>query len=104
VSAVHEEALIRDLLGKIDEVARAHGAERVRSLTVWVGALSHLTEDQFRSRFGQAAVGTAADGADIRIRRSDDLSDPRAQGVVLESVVVDTGELEGSLTSGALDR
>ncbi|MCI4340118.1 MAG: hydrogenase maturation nickel metallochaperone HypA [Thermoplasmata archaeon] len=88
---MHEEALLRDLLRKTGEVAAANGATRVRSLTVWVGALSHLSDSQFRARFALAAEGSVAEGAQLRIERSEDVSDPRAQGIVLVSVEVSPG-------------
>jgi len=87
---MHEEALLKDLVRKLDEVARSNGAVRVLGFTVWIGGLSHLTEEQLRARFPLAAEGTVAEGARIAVERSSDLSDPRAQGVVLVSVEVDT--------------
>ena len=86
---MHEEALLRDLLRKIGEVARREGAGRVTGLTVRVGALAHLTDAQFLARFPEAARGSVAEGARIRIEHASDLSDPRAQGIVLVSVQVD---------------
>jgi hydrogenase nickel incorporation protein HypA/HybF len=89
---MHEEALLRDIVRKIDQVARAQGARRVRGVTVWIGGLSHLTEAAFRARFPIAAEGTPAEGATVRIEQSHDVSDPRAQGVVLVSVDVDADD------------
>jgi len=86
---MHEEALLKDLVRKLEEVARAHGVDQVRGFTVWIGGLSHLTEEQFRARFPLMARGTAAEGARIRVERSSDLADPRAQGVVLVNVEID---------------
>jgi hydrogenase nickel incorporation protein HypA/HybF len=86
---MHEEALLHDLFRKLDEVARENGSGRIRGLTVWIGGLSHLTEEQLRARFPDAARGTAAEGARLEVQHSTDLTDPRAQGVVLVSVDVD---------------
>ena len=86
---MHEEALVRDLLRKATEVATASGASRVTGLTVWVGALAHLTEDQFRARFAMAARRSPVEGARLTVQRSDDVGDPRAQGIVLVNIEVD---------------
>jgi hydrogenase nickel incorporation protein HypA/HybF len=98
---MHEEALIQDLLRKLDEVARANGADRIRGFTVWIGGLSHLTEEQLRGRFPLAARATVAEGARIRIERSTNLEDPRAQGVVLVSVDIDNGPSVPGIASSA---
>ena len=55
---------------------------------MWLGALSHFTPEHFREHFDDAARGTLAEGAEVDATLDDDLADPRAQGVVLESVVV----------------
>jgi len=94
---MHEEAVLRDLVRKLDEVARTNGVPRIRGFTVWIGGLSHLTEEQLRGRFPMAARGTAAEGARLRVERSTDLTDPRAQGVVLVNVDLD----EPDATAGA---
>ena len=87
---MHEKALMDDLIAKILDVAAAEGNARVTRITVWLGALSHFTPEHFREHFDDAARGTLAEGAEIDARLDDDISDPRAPGVVLESVVVAT--------------
>jgi len=77
-----------DLMAKILAVADAEGGARVTRIAVWLGALSHFTPEHFREHFDDAARGTLAEGARVEVRLDDDLTDPRAQGVVLESVVV----------------
>lgn len=86
---MHEEALLRDLLRKIDEVARRHGARRVTGVSVWIGALSHLSPSWLRGRWELATAGSIAAGARLTVRLSTDAADPRAAGVVLESVETD---------------
>lgn len=83
---MHEKALLDDLMRKIDEVARAEGGVRVRRIRVHLGVLSHFTVEHFREHFADAARGTLAEGADVVATLGDDPEDPRAQGVVLESV------------------
>jgi hydrogenase nickel incorporation protein HypA/HybF len=85
---MHEKALLDDLLAKILAVAEAEGGARVTRITVWLGALSHFTEEHFREHFVDASAGTLAAGAEVRATLDDDPTDPRAQGVVLESVEV----------------
>ena len=85
---MHERALMDDLMAKIIGVADAEGGVRVTRIRVWLGALSHFTPEHFREHFDDAARGTLAEGAAVEATLDDDLSDPRAQGVVLESVVV----------------
>jgi hydrogenase nickel incorporation protein HypA/HybF len=85
---MHEKALMDDLMAKILDVADAEGGARVTRIRVWLGALSHFTPEHFRQHFDDAALGTPAEGAEVEAILDDDLADPRAQGVVLESVVV----------------
>jgi len=85
---MHEKALMDDLMAKILAVAEAEGGARVTRIAVWLGALSHFTPEHFREHFDDAARGTLAEGARVEVTLDDDLTDPRAQGVVLESVVV----------------
>jgi hydrogenase nickel incorporation protein HypA/HybF len=85
---MHERAVMDDLMAKIIGVADAEGGVRVTRIRVWLGALSHFTPEHFREHFDAAARGTLAEGAAVEATLDDDLSDPRAQGVVLESVVV----------------
>jgi len=85
---MHEKALMDDLMAKILGVAAAQGDARVTQIKVWLGALSHFTPEHFREHFDDAARGTAAEGAEIMATLDDDPTDPRAQGVVLESVSV----------------
>lgn len=86
---MHEMSLISGLMNKIDAVARAHDAPRVRGVRVWLGALSHISADHFREHFVQGAKGTRAEGARLEIDVSSDTSDPQAQDILLRSVDVD---------------
>jgi hydrogenase nickel incorporation protein HypA/HybF len=83
---MHEEALLRHLLEKVVEVARANGLERVRRVRLWVGAFAHLSEDQLRARWALASAGTVAEGSTLDLEVSDDPTDPRAQEIVLQSL------------------
>jgi len=83
---MHERALLDDLMRKILEVSAANGGARVTGVRVWLGALSHFTAEHFVEHFVDAAAGTVAEDAIVEATLDADPTDPRAQGVVLESV------------------
>jgi hydrogenase nickel incorporation protein HypA/HybF len=56
---------------------------------VKLGALSHFSPDHFREHFEQASRGTVAEGASLEIELLTDISDPRAQDVIVESVDIE---------------
>lgn len=85
---MHEYSLMADLLRKIVRIADETKAERVTSVKVKLGALSHITADHFREHFEEAIRGTVVDGATLRIEQMTDQADPNAQEIVLESVDV----------------
>jgi hydrogenase nickel incorporation protein HypA/HybF len=87
---MHEQALMRDVVAKVEGVARADGASRVTRIRVRFGALSHLTPEHFREHFDDAARGTIAEGAEVDAVLLGDLDDPNAGEVVLESVEVES--------------
>lgn len=86
---MHEHALMADVMRKIDEVAQTDGAARVTRIAVRLGALSHFTPDHFREHFVDASRGTIAEAAVVDAVLDDDIADPRARDVVLESVEVE---------------
>ena len=86
---MHERALMTDLMREIEAVAAADGATRVTRVSVRLGALSHFTSEHFREHFVDASQGTLAEGADVEAVLAEDLGDPRAAGVVLESIEVE---------------
>ncbi|MGI9417655.1 MAG: hydrogenase/urease maturation nickel metallochaperone HypA [Geminicoccaceae bacterium] len=87
---MHEASLMIGLMRQIDGIAREEGAKRVTKVKVWCGALSHMTEAHFAEHFRQAAEGTLAEGATLDVTVSDDLTNDRAQDVLLESIDVET--------------
>ena len=40
---MHEASLMRDVMARIQRLAEAEGAHRVTGLSVWLGALSHMS-------------------------------------------------------------
>ena len=85
---MHEQALMDDLVAKILAVAEAEGGARVTRIRVRLGALSHFTPEHFREHFDDAARARSPRVQTSRPSSTTDRTDPRAQGVVLESVVV----------------
>ena len=86
---MHETALVRDVVRRIEDVARATGARRVTGAKVWLGALSHLSAEHFREHFAIEAQGSIAASATLSIEASGDLDHPLAQHVRLESIDLD---------------
>jgi hydrogenase nickel incorporation protein HypA/HybF len=86
---MHETALVRDIVRRIADLARAAGARRVDTAKIWLGALSHLSAEHFREHFVIEAQGTPAAAARLDIEVSDDPNDPDAQHIRLQSVEID---------------
>jgi hydrogenase nickel incorporation protein HypA/HybF len=85
---MHEFSLIKDLIRKISTIAHEQHASKVLSVTVKLGALSHISPDHFREHFNHATRGTAAEGAELHIEIVNDINDPTAQEVLLENIEV----------------
>jgi hydrogenase nickel incorporation protein HypA/HybF len=86
---VHEASLMKNLMGKVEQLAREHGAGRVTRVSVKLGALSHFSPDHFREHFEQASRGTVAEGASLEVELLTDISDWRAQDVILDSADIE---------------
>jgi hydrogenase nickel incorporation protein HypA/HybF len=87
---MHEEAMLKDVIRKAEEVARREGATRVTRVRLWVGARSHLAGPELKDRWAHAVTGTALSGAEVVIETSDDRGDPNAETVMLRSLDVDS--------------
>lgn len=85
---MHEASLMKDLMRKIESVAQDQHAARITSVSVSLGALSHMSADHFREHFAVASEGTMAEGAELKIEVLTDLNDPHAQEILLKSVDV----------------
>jgi hydrogenase nickel incorporation protein HypA/HybF len=86
---MHETTLVRDIVRRIDDLARATNARRVTGAKIWLGALSHLSAEHFREHFAMEARDTLAARAVLDIEVSEDPDDPHAQHVRLDSVDLD---------------
>ena len=83
---MHDQALMRDVLGRIVDLAGDERVTGVTRISVRLGALSHFTPEHFLQHFEDAARGTVAEGAAVDATIDGDTTGPNAQGVVLESV------------------
>ena len=83
---MHEKHLTEDLVRELEAIAAREGGTRVTRIRVRLGALSHFTPDHFGEHFEDAARGTVAEGATVQAELSSDVTDPGAQGVLLETV------------------
>ena len=92
---MHETALVRNLVHRVEKLCADEEAERVVEVSVWLGALCHMSPEHFADHFRQEASGTCADQAHLRIETSDDINHPHAQDVLLQSL-----ELEAEDGSG----
>ena len=85
---MHELSLIKDLIRKITTIAREQHASKVLSVTVKLGALSHISQDHFRDHFVYASRGTISEGARLNIEFMTDVTDPQSQEVLIENIEV----------------
>ena len=85
---MHEFSLIKDLIHKITIIAHEQHASKVLSVTVKLGALSHMSPDHFRDHFVLASRGTISEGARLNIELMTDVTDPQSQEVLIENIEV----------------
>lgn len=83
---MHEQALMKDVMRKLEAEARSEGGRRVTRIRVRLGALSHFTPEHFREHFVDASRGTIAEGAAVDAEVGTDPTDAHARSVVLESI------------------
>lgn len=81
---------MRAIMKRIDEIAQLEGARRVSGVSVWLGALSHMSADHFTEHFNESAAGSIAEGAALDIEVSDDMDNPEAQQILIKSVEIET--------------
>jgi hydrogenase nickel incorporation protein HypA/HybF len=83
---VHETGIVRSLIRQLEQTAIESGATRVSAVSVRLGALSLFSPVHFREHFDEEAGGTLAEKATLSILTSEDVSDPHAQDVMIESI------------------
>ncbi|MDE2133202.1 MAG: hydrogenase maturation nickel metallochaperone HypA [Alphaproteobacteria bacterium] len=87
---MHEASLMKNLMRRLGEIAAAEKAKRITGVSVWLGALSHMSPTHFTEHFEESSAGTIAEGATLDIIVSDDADDDNAQEILVRSVTVDT--------------
>jgi len=87
---MHEASLMVNLMRRIDDIAKADRARRIVGVSVWLGALSHMSAEHFAEHFDLASAGTIAEGAKLDVIVSDDTRDQNAQEIVLKQVEIET--------------
>ena len=87
---MHDHAVMKSLMGAIEQAARAENARKVVGISIRLGALSHMTPAHFGEHFVHAAAGTIAEGAALDIEESRDIHAPQAAGIVLRGIEVET--------------
>jgi Zn finger protein HypA/HybF involved in hydrogenase expression len=85
---MHEEAMLRDVIRKAEEVAHREGG-RVTRVRLRVGASSHLAGPELEARWAHAVEGTVLAGSQVEIELSKDRNDPNAGSILLRSLDVD---------------
>jgi hydrogenase nickel incorporation protein HypA/HybF len=88
----HELSLLSGLLDRVEAIALEHRAPRVVAVRVRLGALAHISPDHLREHFRHATRSGVARGARLEVTASNDLDDPHAQDILLESVELETAD------------
>lgn len=73
----------------MENIAAEHGG-KITGVRVRLGALAHISADHFREHFVQGTRGTCAESATLEIEVGEDINEPHAQEILLESVEVDS--------------
>ena len=87
---MHESSLIPDLMEKIKRVARENNARKITAVEVVIGALAGISPDHLKEHFDEAARGTSAEGAELRVKTSEDELAEDAFAIRLQAVEVET--------------
>ena len=66
---MHEMSLVSGMVKTLLEAADHHNATRIVGVSVVIGETSHLSDEAMRFNFEMLSRGTAAEGAEVTIRR-----------------------------------
>jgi hydrogenase nickel incorporation protein HypA/HybF len=86
---MHEASLMNHLIQTIEAIAQEQNATKVLAVKIRLGALSHLSVEHVSEHFAIATHQTLIEGARLDIETSDDIADPTAQDIFLESLEVE---------------
>ena len=87
---MHEASLMKNLMRQLEDIVKTENAKRVTGVSVWLGALSHMSAAHFAEHFEESSAGTLAEGAEVDVTVSDDPEDANAEQILIRSVTVDT--------------
>lgn len=87
---MHEASLMNGLMSRIDALATEAHATRVTGVSVWLGALSHMSPAHFREHFVTSSSDTCAAGATLDISTSTDIRHPEAEQIRLLSIEIES--------------
>jgi hydrogenase nickel incorporation protein HypA/HybF len=85
---MHESSLISNLLRQIESIVPPQSIRKVVGVTLQIGPLCSTNPDHLRDHFLLAAQGTIAEGAELEIETTDDITDPDAASIVLKNLEV----------------
>ncbi|MBI3309434.1 MAG: hydrogenase maturation nickel metallochaperone HypA [Candidatus Melainabacteria bacterium] len=86
---MHEMSLISNLLNKIEALAKEQNANQILSVSVKLGALAHISPEHFKEHFEAGTQGSIAEGAKLIVETSNNINDPNAQDILLQSIEVE---------------
>ena len=92
---MHESSITRDLVRRIELLAREHDIRHVLSVKVAIGPLSGLSASHLREHFVHDAQGSVAEGARLDVLDIDEGEEVTtlSLGVLLQSIEVASGEI-----------
>ena len=90
---MHEASITRDLVHRIEMLAREYAIEHVVSVKLALGPLSGLSVSHLREHFQHDAQGTVAEGARLDVLEMDEGEEfnTLSGGVLLQSMEVASG-------------
>jgi hydrogenase nickel incorporation protein HypA/HybF len=85
---MHELSLLKDIFNKLASISRENNNAPIKKVNIQLGALSHISADHFCEHFNEFAKGSKAEFAALNVIESDNINDPHAQDIILESVEI----------------
>jgi Zn finger protein HypA/HybF involved in hydrogenase expression len=87
---MHESTMLSQLIGKIADAARRHGASRVKRVKMHLGALVPISVEHLQEHFAQAAVGSLAADAVLDVEVGEDPSAADALSIIMTDLELET--------------
>lgn len=86
---MHEMHLLKDILNKIDQIIEENKSVKATEVSIWLGALSHISAEHLTEHFIHESKGRSCEGAKLEVEQSNDISHPQAQDILLKSIHVE---------------